>query len=199
MRHLTRSRIPRKAESTNYSIQVGEGILLRSALLYPFLLCENCGAFFISGLDFCLQDSYDGTEIMTEKIERLTATRGAEVYTGSIPCGTPETVEAMVEDYVSLPVSIFSSDEMYILRTRGDSMIEAGIEEGDYVVIKKQPTANIGEIVVALHDNENTLKTLRYDRKRRKYILHPENSEMEDIVVDDLTIQGVAKFVIKPL
>ena len=57
MRHLTRSRIPRKAESTNYSIQVGEGILLRSALLYPFLLCENCGAFFISGLDFCLQDS----------------------------------------------------------------------------------------------------------------------------------------------
>ena len=125
--------------------------------------------------------------------------RGMISYTGSIPCGTPETVEAMVEDYVSLPVSIFGSDEMYILRTRGDSMIEAGIEEGDYVVIKKQPTANIGEIVVALHDNENTLKTLRYDRKRRKYILHPENSEMEDIVVDDLTIQGVAKFVIKPL
>ncbi len=90
--------------------------------------------------------SYDGTEIMTEKIERLTATRGAEVYTGSIPCGTPETVEAMVEDYVSLPVSIFSSDEMYILRTRGDSMIEAGIEEGDYVVIKNSLPPTLGKL-----------------------------------------------------
>ena len=78
-------------------------------------------------------------------------------------------------------------------------MIEAGIEEGDYVVIKKQTTADIGDIVVALHDNENTLKTLRYDQKRRKYILHPENTDMEDIEVDDLTIQGVAKFVIKAL
>ena len=57
LRHLTRSRIPRKAESTNYSIQVGEGILLRSALLLPIFALRNCGAFFISGLDFCLQDS----------------------------------------------------------------------------------------------------------------------------------------------
>ena len=169
--------------------EIGEAVGIARGTAYKYLVAMDERGMI----------SYDGTEIMTEKIERLTATRGAEVYTGSIPCGTPETVEAMVEDYVSLPVSIFSSDEMYILRTRGDSMIEAGLEEGDYGVIKKQPTANSGEIVVALHDNENTLKTLRYDRKRRKYILHPENSEMEDIVVDDLTIQGVAKFVIKPL
>lgn len=169
--------------------EIGEAVGIARGTAYKYLVAMDERGMI----------SYDGTEILTEKIERLTATRGAEVYTGSIPCGAPETVEAMVEDYVSLPVSIFGSDEMYILRTRGDSMVEAGIEEGDYVVIKKQSTANVGDIVVALHDNENTLKTLRYDRKRRKYILHPENAEMEDIEVDDLAIQGVAKFVIKPL
>ena len=106
--------------------------------------------------------SYDGSEITTDKVRRLSATQTAGVFAGSIPCGTPETVEAMVEDYVSLPVSIFGSDEMYILRTRGDSMIGVGIEEGDYVVVKKQSTANIGDIVVALHGSDNTLKTLGY-------------------------------------
>lgn len=169
--------------------EIGEAVGIARGTAYKYLVAMD-GRGMVS---------YDGTTILTEKIERLTATRGAEVYTGSIPCGSPETVEAMVEDYVSLPVSIFGSDELYIIRTRGDSMIEAGIEEGDYVVVKKQPTASIGDIVVALHEGENTLKTLRYDRNRRKYILHPENAGMEDIEVDDLAIQGVAKFVIKPL
>jgi len=143
--------------------------------------------------------SYDGSEILTEKIERLRSTRIAEVYTGAIPCGTPESVEPMVDDYVSLPTSIFGSGEMYVLRTRGDSMIEAGIDEGDFVVVKKQRTAQIGEIVVALHNNENTLKTLGFNKETNRYILHPENASLKDIEVDDLTIQGVAKFVIKSL
>ena len=169
--------------------EIGEAVGIARGTAYKYLVAMDEQGMI----------SYDGSEILTEKIERITATRDAVVYTGSVPCGSPETVEAMIEDYVSLPVSIFGSDEMYILRTRGDSMIEAGIEEGDYVVIKKHTTANIGDIVVALHDNENTLKTLRYDQNRRKYILHPENADMEDIEVDDLTIQGVAKFVIKAL
>ena len=169
--------------------EIGEAVGIARGTAYKYLVAMDEQGMI----------SYDGSEILTEKIERITTTRDAVVYTGSVPCGSPETVEAMIEDYVSLPVSIFGSDEMYILRTRGDSMIEAGIEEGDYVVIKKHTTANIGDIVVALHDNENTLKTLRYDQNRRKYILHPENADMEDIEVDDLTIQGVAKFVIKAL
>lgn len=143
--------------------------------------------------------SYDGSEILTEKIERLRSTQVAEVYTGSIPCGTPESVEPMVDDYVSLPTSIFGSGEMYVLRTRGDSMIEAGIEEGDFVVVKKQHTAQIGDIVVALHNNENTLKTLGFNKETNRYVLHPENASLKDIEVDNLTVQGVAKFVIKSL
>ncbi len=143
--------------------------------------------------------SYDGSEILTDKIERLRSTQIAEVYTGAIPCGTPESVEPMVDDYVSLPTSIFGSGEMYVLRTRGDSMIEAGIEEGDFVVVKKQHTAQIGDIVVALHNNENTLKTLGFNKGTNRYVLHPENASMQDIEVDDLAVQGVAKFVIKSL
>lgn len=143
--------------------------------------------------------SYDGSEIITEKIDRLRSTQIAEVYTGAIPCGIPESVEPMVDDYVSLPTSIFGSGEMYVLRTRGNSMIEAGIDEGDFVVVKKQRTAQIGEIVVALHNNENTLKTLGFNKKTNRYVLHPENVSMKDIEVDDLIVQGVAKFVIKSL
>ena len=143
--------------------------------------------------------SYDGKDILTDKIEKLRATTRAEVYTGSIPCGGPESVEAAVEDYVSLPVSIFGSDEMYVLRTHGSSMIEIGIDEGDLVVVKKQSTAKIGDVVVALYNNESTLKTLLYDKDKETYILHPENSSMRDIEVDDLVVQGVAKFVIKSL
>ena len=143
--------------------------------------------------------AYNGGEITTDKIRCRCATQTAGVYAGSIPCGPPETVEALVEDYVSLPMAIFGAGETYVLRTSGDSMIGAGIEEGDYVVVKKQSIANIGDIVVALNGNENTLKTLRYNRRKKKYVLHPENDAMEDIEVDELVVQGVAKFVIKSL
>lgn len=143
--------------------------------------------------------SYDGKEIITDKIEKMNAVVHAEVYRGAIPCGGPESIEASVEDYVTLPASIFGSDEMYVLHTHGDSMIEIGIDDGDLVVVKKQSTAKIGDVVVALHKNESTLKTLRYDKSKEKYILHPENSSMRDIEVDDLVVQGVAKFVIKSL
>lgn len=143
--------------------------------------------------------SYDGKMIVTDKIERMSATVRAEVYTGAIPCGGPEAIEAAVEDYVSLPSSIFGTDEMYVLHTHGSSMIEIGIDDGDLVVVKKQQHAKIGEVVVALHNNESTLKTLLYDNKKEKYILHPENSSMQDIEVENLVVQGVAKFVIKAI
>ena len=88
---------------------------------------------------------------------------------------------------------------MYVLRTRGDSMIDLGIEDGDLVVVKKQNSAQIGDIVVALHNNENTLKTLWFNKETKRYILHPENKSMEDIEVENLLIQGVAKYIIKSL
>jgi repressor LexA len=79
-------------------------------------------------------------------------------------------------------------------------MIEAQINDGDLVIIREQQTANIGEIVVALTDeDENTLKRLRFDEDRQSYYLHPENKDMEDIYVSNLRVQGVATHVIKAL
>ena len=78
-------------------------------------------------------------------------------------------------------------------------MVGAGIQDGDLVLIRQQETADIGDIVVALVDNEVTLKRLEFDEDRRSYYLHPENRRMRDIYVDNLTVQGVAVKVLKDL
>lgn len=142
---------------------------------------------------------YGHGEISTDKISRVSPARNAAVYTGSIPCGPLEVVEASVEEYIKLPTAVFGDGELYVIRTTGDSMINAGIESGDLVVVRQQEKANVGDIVVALHDNANTLKRLGFDPKRESYILIPENDAMDPIYVDDLSIQGVAQFVIKAL
>ena len=118
---------------------------------------------------------------------------------GSIPCGTPEEEPEEVEAYLNLPTAIFGEGDFYILRASGDSMIKAGIETGDLVVIEKTSQAREGDIVVALVGNENTLKRYFVDRERGCVVLHPENDAMEDICVRSCVIQGVARNVIKVL
>lgn len=119
---------------------------------------------------------------------------------GTIACGIPENAEESVEDFVPLPTSIFGKGELYILRATGDSMIEAGIDDGDLVVVRKTHEAKDGDIVVALVDNESTtLKRLFFDKGNHQVILHPENSRLSDITVPSCQIQGVAVKVIKNL
>lgn len=142
---------------------------------------------------------YQGGELFTDKMSQVSPATGATIYEGAIPCGTPDTVEAAIEGYVKLPTAIFGSGELYVIRTTGDSMINAGIDSGDLVVAQKQNEAQLGDIVVALHENSNTLKRLGYDAERACWMLIPENDRMEPIYVDELSIQGVARFVIKAL
>ena len=78
-------------------------------------------------------------------------------------------------------------------------MIDAGIDDGDLVVIKQQSSAEDGQIVVALMDDEATLKRFYRDEKNKRIRLHPENESMGDIFVDDCMIQGIAVKVIKDL
>ena len=119
---------------------------------------------------------------------------------GSIPCGPAETEEEYIEEYVDLPKAIFGEGPFYILCADGDSMIDAGIDDGDLVVIRIQKTARNGDIVVALvNENESTLKRYYADRENNKVILHPENPEYRDMVFDSVEIQGVAVHVIKSL
>lgn len=119
---------------------------------------------------------------------------------GSIPCGPAETEEEFIEEYVDLPTAIFGDGPFYILSADGDSMINAGIDDGDLVVIRKQNTARSGDIVVALvNENENTLKRYYVDDVNHRVILHPENPNYEDMPFDSVIIQGVAVNVIKSL
>ena len=144
--------------------------------------------------------SYENGIISTPKIEMMSPEVNPAAIVGSIPCGTPDERETLVEEYLPLSVSVFGNGSFYVLRASGDSMIDAGIDDGDLIVIKEHSTANIGDIVVALTDEDkNTLKRLRYDSEKQSYYLHPENKALEDIYVDDLRVQGVATHVIKAL
>lgn len=141
----------------------------------------------------------DESNVMLSNINySLESVRAAIV--GSIPCGPAETEEEYIEEYVDLPKAIFGEGPFYILCADGDSMIDAGIDDGDLVVIRIQKTARNGDIVVALvNENENTLKRYYADRENNKVILHPENPEYRDMIFDSVEIQGVAVHVIKSL
>lgn len=143
--------------------------------------------------------SYDGKTVQTAVTQKADADVILSPILGFIACGEPEHEEENFEAYVALPTALFGSCEFFLLRARGSSMIEAGIEPGDLVVVRKQNTANEGDIIVALVDNETTLKRFYIDQKRGCVRLHPENSSMKDIYTDNCFIQGVAQNVIKTL
>ena len=118
---------------------------------------------------------------------------------GSIACGIPKYAEENIDEYIRLPVSLFGKGEFFFLRAYGDSMTDAGIDDGDLVLIRHQSTAESGQIVVALIEDEATLKRYYPEPENQRIRLHPENSRMADIYVDRCDIQGVAEKVIKEL
>ena len=118
---------------------------------------------------------------------------------GAVPCGPLTECEESIEGYIRLPESLIGQGKFYLLKASGDSMIDAGIDDGDLVLIRQQETANEGDIVVALVENENTLKRLAYNERKSRYYLHPENDRYDDIYVENLFIQGVAVKVLKDL
>ena len=138
------------------------------------------------------------------KIEKTRTGTFSAPLVCSIRCGDPETEEEQVEMYVSLPEAIFGQGEFYLLRASGDSMEDEDISEGDLILIKKQPDCEIGDIVVALDNHsKNTLKIYGgIDEKTHKKILKYANEAVypgKRILVNELTVQGVAKYVIKSL
>ncbi len=142
---------------------------------------------------------YKDGNIVTERMNKSSPETVSVPILGSISCGIPITEEENIESYVKLPTKLVGRGEFFLLKANGDSMVNAGIDDGDLVLVKKTTEANDGEIVVALVNNDNTLKRLYRDDKNRKIILHPENDAMRDIVVDSCQIQGVAVKVLKDI
>jgi len=107
---------------------------------------------------------------------------------GQVAAGVPILAEENIEDTITLPVDIVGDSASFLLSVHGESMIEAGINDGDYLVVKEQSVANNGDIVVALVDDGATVK--RFFRETDHIRLQPENSSMEPIITRDCAIVG---------
>ncbi len=107
---------------------------------------------------------------------------------GNVAAGSPILAEENITDTISLPTDIVGDSPSFLLSVRGESMIEAGINDGDYVVVKEQPVANNGDIVVAIIDDGATVK--RFYKESDHIRLQPENSTMEPIITRDCSIAG---------
>ena len=115
--------------------------------------------------------------------------RAVEVpLVGNVAAGSPILAEENITDTMTLPTDIVGDSPSFLLSVRGESMIEAGINDGDYVVVKEQPVANNGDIVVALIDDGATVK--RFYREKDHIRLQPENSSMDPIITRDCSIAG---------
>jgi repressor LexA len=113
---------------------------------------------------------------------------------GQVAAGQPILAEENIEEYVQVPSAAGGGDGEYVLRVRGESMIDAGIYAGDYVVVRAQPDADNGDVVVAgIPGEEATVKT--FLRKRGKIVLRPANETMDDLVFDPSDVQIYGKVV----
>ena len=109
---------------------------------------------------------------------------------GRVAAGEPLLAVENIEDYFSLPTEFLPNNETFILKIQGESMINIGFYDGDFLIVEKVNSANNGDVVVALIDDSVTVKTFY---KEDGYIrLQPENDNMDPIIVDDCTIVGKA-------
>ena len=107
---------------------------------------------------------------------------------GRVAAGLPITAEENIEEYLAFPKSMLPEDNVFALRVAGDSMMDAGILDGDIAVVKKQETAQNGEIVVALLEDEATLKY--FFREKKKIKLQPANNKYRPIMTAEAMILG---------
>jgi repressor LexA len=126
-------------------------------------------------------------ELLGEAARKITGQSGLPVV-GRVAAGSPILAEENIEDYVQVPPIAGGEEGEYVLRVSGESMIDAGILDGDYVIVHRQETAMNGEIVVALVGEEATVK--RYFRESDHIRLQPENTSMEPIRTREAAVLG---------
>lgn len=108
---------------------------------------------------------------------------------GKVTAGLPITATENIEEYFPLPSHFTGEAEVFMLTVEGDSMMDIGIHDGDYVIVKQQKSANNGDIVVAMtEDNEATVK--RFYKEKDHFRLQPENSTMKPIILNNVDILG---------
>ena len=143
---------------------------------------------------------YEGGEVKTSTTDKFCRRGMTLQILGSVSCGVPLLEEENIEAYYWLPEELFGKGDFFFLRANGDSMIGAGIDDGDLVLIRRCDDAQVGQIVVALTDeNENTLKRFYPEPEKNQVRLKAENPKYKDIITRECHVQGVAVKVIKDL
>ncbi len=127
-------------------------------------------------------------EIMDENFYMLRHEVVNVPLVGTVAAGQPILATENIESYFPIPAEYVPNTDTFMLRVKGESMVNAGIFVGDQIMVQQQNTANNGEIVVALIDDEATVKT--FYKENGHYRLQPENDTMAPIIADDVTILG---------
>lgn len=152
---------------------------------------------YLKRMEECGMLDLNGRHGVTTKRQRMDLVSVPIV--GRVACGLPIFAEEQISEYVPISRNFLGSGEFFALYASGDSMIGAGIDDGDLVFVRKTNTAYDGDIVVALIEDSATLKRYYNDMDRRCIILHPENPKYKDMEFEDIVIQGVAVNVLKSL
>lgn len=168
----------------------GIGVKSTSTVSYYLKKLEDCGKI--------VKGSYKNralqlTENCKDTTSNCSSISSSDEYLslpvlGTIAAGSPILAEENVSDNFLVSPNLFHGFNLFMLKVKGESMINIGILDGDYVVVSKQDTANNGEIIAAMIDGEATVK--RYYKEMGYFRLHPENNFMDDIITDHLIILG---------
>ncbi len=131
----------------------------------------------------------DATKPRALELTDVATVRGRSVpLVGKVTAGMPILAQQNIEEYYMLPQNLVGSDEVFILSVQGESMIEAGILDGDFVIVRRQNYAENGDIVVAMIDDEATVKRIFYEKTRVR--LQPENPTMKPIYAREVAVLG---------
>ena len=156
-----------------------------------------------------IEDPTENTSAATKKSTTATVSAPSEKkeqrgdivdipLVGQVAAGTPILAEENVTDTISVPQRFLGSGTNYMLTVRGESMIEAGIMDGDYILVEQQTSIRNGDIVVAMVDGFESEATVKTFYKEKDHIrLQPENSTMSPIIVNDVKILGKVKGVFR--
>lgn len=203
MRYRDRSLMEKiKAYVERYAMENGGATPTNTEIGDEFAIGRVNAYRYLKAMDELGMLRYRDGRIHTERIDKIAPIGDmSPSYIDSIPAGTPDEIEAHVSEYVSIPEVFVENQKgpFYILKVSGDSMVDAGIDSGDLVIVRKTPEARAGEIVVALtRGSGNTLKRVKEDGDG--LYLWAENESWSDekrFFGRDFTVQGVAVKMVK--